>query len=80
MPSSNPDLTFPRIGLEDPSYVEQPINESTLIQTRYMKMLLEQNKIPSIHNLQASLFTWLLLAGYLVFPGTFILTGWRQFA
>ncbi|OQU97174.1 hypothetical protein CLAIMM_03150 [Cladophialophora immunda] len=34
-------------------------------------MLLELDEIPRRHNFYASLFTWLILAGYIVFPGTF---------
>jgi hypothetical protein len=35
-----------------------------------MKMLLQLDKIPELHNILASFFTWLLLAGYIVLPGT----------
>lgn len=34
-------------------------------------MLLHLDQIPRIHNILASLFTWILLAGFLVIPGTF---------
>ena len=43
----------------------------TTAQTRYVDMLLELDKIPMLHNIFASLFTWILLAGYIVFPATF---------
>jgi hypothetical protein len=39
--------------------------------SRYVKMLLELDQIPRRHNLFANLSTWLLLAGYIVFPVTF---------
>lgn len=39
--------------------------------SQYMKMLLQLDKIPELHNILASIFTWLLLAGYIVLPGTF---------
>ena len=39
--------------------------------SRYGSMLLELDRIPRLHNIYASLFTWLILAGYIVFPGTF---------
>ena len=42
------------------------------VQTRYMDMLLHLDTIPRLDNILASFFTWLLLAGYLVFPVTFI--------
>ena len=41
------------------------------IQTRYMDMLLDLDNIPAFHNILASFFIWLLLAGYVVFPATF---------
>ncbi len=40
-------------------------------QSRYMTMLLELDEIPRRHNFYASVYTWLILAGYIVFPGTF---------
>ncbi|KAG8749927.1 hypothetical protein FRC12_013147 [Ceratobasidium sp. 428] len=39
--------------------------------TRYMNMLLELDAVPKVHNLLASFFTWVLLAGFIIFPGTF---------
>lgn len=39
--------------------------------SRYVQMLLQQDDIPLLHNVLASVFVWLLLAGFLVFPGTF---------
>lgn len=41
------------------------------IRTRYMEMLLDLDKVPRMHNILSSLFGWLLLAGFVVFPGTF---------
>lgn len=41
------------------------------LQTRYMEMLLSLDKIPRLHNILASFFGWVLLAGFIVFPGTF---------
>ncbi|KAI9756109.1 MAG: hypothetical protein M4579_003996 [Chaenotheca gracillima] len=41
------------------------------VQTRYMDMLLHMDQIPRFHNILASFFTWILLAGYVIFPGTF---------
>lgn len=41
------------------------------VQTRYMEMLLHLDKIPRLHNIMASAFTWILLAGFLVVPGTY---------
>lgn len=39
--------------------------------SRYVQMLLHQDEIPLIHNILAAVLVWLLLAGFLVFPGTF---------
>lgn len=36
-----------------------------------MNMLLALDSIPRLHNLLASFFTWILLAGFVLFPGTF---------
>jgi hypothetical protein len=41
------------------------------VQTRYMNMLLAIDQIPRFYNILAACSTWLLLAGYLVFPSTF---------
>src|SRR5271156_1206544 len=41
------------------------------VQTRYMGMLLHLDQIPRLHNILAAVFTWILLAGFLVIPGTF---------
>jgi hypothetical protein len=39
--------------------------------SRYVQMLLDIDNIPLVHTVLASFFVWLLLAGFLVFPGTF---------
>ena len=39
--------------------------------TKYIKLLLDLDKIPRIYVIIAYLSTWSLLAGYLVIPGTF---------
>ena len=36
-----------------------------------MSMLLGLDTIPRMHNIAASFFTWILLAGFVIFPGTF---------
>ncbi|KAF2448134.1 hypothetical protein P171DRAFT_328089, partial [Karstenula rhodostoma CBS 690.94] len=43
----------------------------TTAQTRYIEMLLGLDNVSKLHNVLASFFTWILLAGYLVFPATF---------
>ncbi|KAK7006197.1 hypothetical protein R3P38DRAFT_3037254 [Favolaschia claudopus] len=39
--------------------------------TRYVRMLLAIDSIPPLYNILASFFTWILLAGFVLFPGTF---------
>jgi len=34
-------------------------------------MLLALDTIPRLHNILSSFFTWILLAGFVIFPGTF---------
>jgi len=48
-----------------------PLRRQTSVKTRYMTMLLDLDTIPRLHNILASFFTWILLAGYITFPGTF---------
>ena len=39
--------------------------------TRYSQMVLEANEIPARDNILAAASLWILLAGYIVLPGTF---------
>ncbi|KAF9882875.1 hypothetical protein FE257_004932 [Aspergillus nanangensis] len=41
------------------------------IQSQYVDILLEMEQIPLVYNMAASICTWLVLAGFLIFPGTF---------
>ncbi|KAL7932277.1 hypothetical protein V8C35DRAFT_307878 [Trichoderma chlorosporum] len=55
-----------------PSDAEKPtLKHANSEHSRYVQMLLQQDDIPLLHNILASVFVWLLLAGFLVFPGTF---------
>ncbi|QSZ36770.1 hypothetical protein DSL72_006653 [Monilinia vaccinii-corymbosi] len=47
------------------------LNRKTSLQTRYMHMLLSLDTIPRMHNIYISFFNWILLAGFVIFPGTF---------
>ena len=49
-----------------------PNNPVLPTQTRYVDMLLGLDEVPRSHNLLASFSTWILLAGYIVVPGTFV--------
>ncbi|KAL4889169.1 hypothetical protein BDV59DRAFT_120911 [Aspergillus ambiguus] len=39
--------------------------------TAYIQMLIDMEKIPMLDNMLATFYGWVLLAGYLVLPGTF---------
>ncbi|KAM3075082.1 hypothetical protein ACMFMG_007460 [Clarireedia jacksonii] len=47
------------------------LNRQTSVQTRYMNMLLSLDDIPRLHNIYVAFFNWILLAGFVIFPGTF---------
>lgn len=49
----------------------KPPERTETYHSRYVQMLLKQDHIPRAHNILAAFFVWLLLAGFLVFPGTF---------
>lgn len=61
------------VSVEQLSMKNANSHESPLpsVQSRYMQMLLHLDEIPRLHTMLAGLFTWVLLAGYIVFPGTF---------
>ncbi|KAK4149233.1 hypothetical protein C8A00DRAFT_47108 [Chaetomidium leptoderma] len=40
-------------------------------QTPYMNMLLSLDRIPRLHNILVSFFVWILLAGFVIIPGSF---------
>ncbi|OAA34841.1 hypothetical protein NOR_08227 [Metarhizium rileyi] len=54
-----------------PSRSPKPLQRSDTMHSRYVQMLLDVDAIPLAHSVLASFFVWLLLAGFLVFPGTF---------
>ena len=41
------------------------------MQTSYIIMSLQVNEVPTQHNILAALYSWLILAGYVIFPSTF---------
>ncbi|KAG5992964.1 hypothetical protein E4U54_003497 [Claviceps lovelessii] len=57
--------------LGPPSPPTRPLERSDTAHSRYVQMLLDVDDIPILHSMLASFFVWLLLAGFLVFPGTF---------
>lgn len=49
----------------------KPLARADSIHSRYVQMLLDQDNIAKTHNILAAFFVWLLLASFIVFPGTF---------
>ena len=45
--------------------------QTPTMKTPYMVMTLQANEAPAQDNILAGLFSWLTLAGYVVFPGSF---------
>ncbi len=56
---------------EEILHQEPQIASNPPLKTKYIDMLLQLDEIPRLHNILAGVFGWLLLAGYLVLPGTF---------
>ena len=59
------------IPTDDNEHTKPPASEPIPVMTDYDHMCKESNKIPKLHNILAYFFTWILLAGFIVFPGTF---------
>ncbi|KAF8178926.1 hypothetical protein BJ912DRAFT_855908 [Pholiota molesta] len=45
--------------------------DPTQMDTEYVNMMLALDAIPALHNILAGFFNWILLAGFILFPGTF---------
>src|SRR5438034_5012164 len=54
-----------------PSIIESELRRAPTLQTRYMDMLLSLDNIPRSHNILVACSTWIFLAGFVIFPGTF---------
>lgn len=65
------DFRIPRIPGEYPTNSPRFPTENWIVSTPRTKTLMELDKIPTRHNLLAIFFSWLLLGGYMVLPGTF---------
>ncbi|KAH6649836.1 hypothetical protein F5144DRAFT_554318 [Chaetomium tenue] len=46
-------------------------NEAGAAESPYMNMLLSLDRIPRMHNILVSFFVWILLAGFVIIPGSF---------
>jgi hypothetical protein len=54
-----------------PGHRDGTLSRQPSVQTRYVQMLLELDEVPRFQNILAAFFTWVLLAGFVIFPGTF---------
>ena len=70
-PTTSKPLSKPESSDQTPSRTPQYTTKPSA-QTRYVDMLLGLDAIPRSHNLLASFSTWILLAGFVVVPGTFV--------
>ena len=52
-------------------WTKPAFHQTPTFKTKYIGMLLQVYEIPTLYNVLAAAFTWILLAGYLVLPGTF---------
>lgn len=68
---NNEGFSMPKIPGEYPSNSPCFMTEDWILSTPRTKTLIELDKIPTRHNLLATFFSWLLLGGYMVLPGTF---------
>jgi len=71
-PDSLPPLLSASTYTQSPQTRPPPLTRVPSVQTRYMEMLLHAaDAVPRLHNILAAVFTWILLASFLVVPGTF---------
>ena len=61
-------VSVQQLSMKNANSHENPLSS---VQSHYMQMLLHLNEIPRLHTMLAGLFTWILLAEYIVFPSTF---------
>ena len=68
-----PVSRHPRSRLLEPMDRERgySLDKAPSMQTPYMVMSLQANEAPTRHNVLAALYSWLIPAGYVIFPGTF---------
>lgn len=85
IPSEHRSFAHPKPYVPSPATVNQvwvppameqnvprpPIVRVPTTETEYMQMLLHLDRIPRVYNFLAGLFTWILLASFLIIPGTF---------
>jgi hypothetical protein len=71
-PTTAPEPILPRNAHSNPAPQRPGLHRRrTTARTRYIDMLLGLDTVSPLHNVLASLFVWILLAGYVVFPATF---------
>ncbi|KAJ7472701.1 hypothetical protein FB451DRAFT_1036025 [Mycena latifolia] len=70
-PSTNSNRPPPDSHRDAPQRPPLPPPTASQMDTKYVNMLLALDGIPPLYNILASFFTWILLAGFVLFPGTF---------
>jgi hypothetical protein len=70
---TDPDVSKPTVGppVTDSKPGIRHTNTNLTVETEYMLMVLELENIHWCYNFLSSFASWVLLAGYLVIPGTF---------
>jgi hypothetical protein len=61
------------MSMDNKKSIELLASEPTLVMTDYDRICKEFNNVPRLHNMFAFFFTWILLAGFIVFLSTFTL-------
>jgi len=54
-----------------PQLPRPPMARVPSTETEYMRMLLHLDRIPRVYNFLSGVFTWILLASFLIIPGTY---------
>ena len=70
-PPRPPHLLTAREIFRSPHRRPLPANYDGRMQTRYVQMLLALDGISPLFNVLSAFFTWILLAGFVLLPGTF---------
>lgn len=62
----------------DKGYYSSGNEAGASAESPYMSMLLSLDRIPRLHNILVSFFVWLLLAGFVIIPGSFTSSARKQ--
>jgi hypothetical protein len=69
--SVDPTRTLPGSFEKFEEEMEHDPQTTSTMETPYMAKSTQANQAPTWDNIRAAFFSWLTLAGYVVFPGTF---------